>query len=279
MCDKENTTLQCSKCKVATYCSAICQKKHWKYQHKQECRPCLTDEHLLGHIFGGRSKNEILEYANVHGSDRYHEYGYPFLQAIALALQVSSKQLMAGLLEAAGEVSETTWARHWTPFERSALLMKNHTSIECEKYVNRLSPPFTAVVDLDGERPLPLRLFSTVDEFDRLKLIYAYSDHEGVEALTYFSQHYHNEEDASLLTLTKTCLNNDISFGTATESMHDALDRQEYASIQVAVTPGYDELTAAATAAQLIVPLNVKSRTGNDMYEVCNIETWSTLEQ
>jgi len=61
--------------------------------------------------------------------------------------------------------------------------------------------------------------------------------------------------------------------------MHDALDRQEYASIQVAVTPGYDELTAAATAAQLIVPLNVKSRTGNDMYEVCNIETWSTLEQ
>ena len=30
--------LQCSRCKQAYYCSAICQKKQWKAGHKQACR-------------------------------------------------------------------------------------------------------------------------------------------------------------------------------------------------------------------------------------------------
>ena len=27
----------CSKCKVAYYCSVLCQKQHWKEGHKQQC--------------------------------------------------------------------------------------------------------------------------------------------------------------------------------------------------------------------------------------------------
>jgi hypothetical protein len=31
------TSLQCSKCRVAYYCSPECQKIHWKVTHKNEC--------------------------------------------------------------------------------------------------------------------------------------------------------------------------------------------------------------------------------------------------
>jgi hypothetical protein len=262
MCEKDNTALQCSKCKVATYCTPICQKRHWKYQHKAECRPCITDTHLLGHIFGGRSKDEILEYASVHGSERYQERGYPSLQGVALALQVSSKQLMTGLQEAEGDVSEEIWARYWTPSERATLLTKKeHSTTSHLNLVGRLSPPFTAIIDMDGQRRLPLKLYSTLDEFDRLKLIYAYSDHEGVEALEYFAKHFHDEDDASFLTLTRICVENDLCFGTATECMHDALDRGDYSETQVALTPGYEELTAAATTA--IMKLSFWARNDN----------------
>lgn len=29
----------CSKCNLACYCSRDCQKQHWKWRHKRECRP------------------------------------------------------------------------------------------------------------------------------------------------------------------------------------------------------------------------------------------------
>ena len=29
----------CSKCHLACYCSRDCQKQHWKWRHKRECRP------------------------------------------------------------------------------------------------------------------------------------------------------------------------------------------------------------------------------------------------
>ena len=42
MCVKEEKTpgefLMCSRCKRATYCSALCQKKHWKAGHNKHCK-------------------------------------------------------------------------------------------------------------------------------------------------------------------------------------------------------------------------------------------------
>ena len=36
----------CSKCNLACYCSVDCQKRHWKWRHKRECRP--KDSFALG---------------------------------------------------------------------------------------------------------------------------------------------------------------------------------------------------------------------------------------
>lgn len=279
MCDKENTSLQCGKCKVAKYCSAVCQKRHWKYQHKEECRPCISDPLLLGHIFEGRSRNQILEYASALGSDRYQDRGYPSLQGVAMALQVSTKEFMSGILAAPGEISEDIWARHWTPVERATLLGSNPISTEHSLLAGRLSPPFTVLMEEDGEvRRLPLRLYSSLDAFDRLQLTCAYSDHEGIEALKYFARHFHDEDEATFLSLTKTCVENDISFGVATESMHDGLDRREYTATQVALTPGFEEVAEAATSVGLLTPMHVRSRANNEMYQVCGIELWPVLE-
>ena len=33
----EKKLLKCSKCYLARYCGATCQKEHWKKKHKQEC--------------------------------------------------------------------------------------------------------------------------------------------------------------------------------------------------------------------------------------------------
>ena len=278
MCDKNGAGHQCGKCKVATYCSELCQKKHWKYQHKGECRPCITDTVLLSHIFDGRNKDDILEYANQRGVESYQERGYSSIQSTALALQVSLKELMMGLLAAPGEVSSDTWARHWTAAERTALEVKEHKISEHEKFSNRLSSGFTALLEFDGEiRRLPLRLCSGLDDYGCLKLVFAYSGHEGVEALKFFSQQYYDEGDASFLMMTKTCVDNGIHFGAATESMHDSLDRKEFTPGQIAFIPGYDELTEAATAANIIMPINRKNRSGLYMFEICNIESWDSL--
>jgi uncharacterized protein len=36
-CTKPKSTLRCMRCKEALYCSAACQKAHWKKKHKQTC--------------------------------------------------------------------------------------------------------------------------------------------------------------------------------------------------------------------------------------------------
>ena len=291
MCDKSSTSLHCSKCKAASYCSNICQKKHWKFQHKKQCRPCLTEPLLLSHIFDGRSKEDILEYANTRKDiKRYQEDGYLSLLGVALALQVSTKELMSGLMSAHGDVSEDNcWVRHWTPAERDALRVGEGSVNPCVALCGRLSPGFTAIIrhpeeEEEGEGGgesgelirLPLRMFSTLDEFGRLRLLYTYSNHEGTDVLKYFSQRHYGEDDASFLTLTRTCVDNDIFYGTATESLHDALERQKCLPTQAAFTPGYEEVWEAAVAAQLIVPVeSVDER--RRIFEVCDIESWTLL--
>jgi hypothetical protein len=248
-------------------------------------------------VFGGRSKDDILEYADTKGAEQYQERGYPSLQGVALALQVCSKDLLAGLLAAPGRVGLAR-SRLWTAADRAALQVEDSapppssssssstsppSSSEHPSLANLLSPGFTAVIDQDGEmRRLPLRLLSSLDEFGRLQLLYTFSDHEGTEPLKYFAQHFYGEDSAAFLALTRTCVDHDIYFGNATESMHDAVDRESFTAMQVSFTPGYEEVAEAAVAAGLIAPLHTKnnranSKTDMHMFEVCDMETWSLL--
>jgi len=124
-CEKNNVnaSMRCSQCKVATYCSSNCQKRHWKYQHKQECQKCIADPLYLSDIFTNRDKNELLKYAIAKGAAKLAERGYPSLQPYALALKISTKTLTDGLVAASGEFSVMSWVHdvEWSVADRVTL--------------------------------------------------------------------------------------------------------------------------------------------------------------
>lgn len=55
-CNKDNASMKCSKCRCAFYCSAECQAKHWKVEHKKACKE------FCRHIANMESENLRISY-------------------------------------------------------------------------------------------------------------------------------------------------------------------------------------------------------------------------
>lgn len=58
-----NRFKMCKGCKVVYYCGRICQKKHWKQSHNNECKDLATfrqDAQKRCDVYGKRFRSEFL---------------------------------------------------------------------------------------------------------------------------------------------------------------------------------------------------------------------------
>jgi hypothetical protein len=65
-CGNPNASKRCTRCKVARYCSSECQAKHWKLDHKKDCRTAAAIE---------QAEQEQQDHTSItiHKAD-YHSY-------------------------------------------------------------------------------------------------------------------------------------------------------------------------------------------------------------
>jgi hypothetical protein len=143
----------------------------------------------------------------------------------------------------------------------------------------RFSPGFTITV---RGKALPLRALSQLDGFGRLGLFLVYSAHKGPEALRPWMADHMDDESCERYKNDPLVLARrpgDFIWATMTEPMHDPGDRAAAWPTVIAVTPGENDVEAAAMVrAGIIRPLGRVSRNLAPMFEVLGIDSWETYE-